>query len=159
MAVSYASAKPYFYGTGRRKSSVARVRLFPGTGNITINGQDIDKYFGLETLKLIINQPFDVTDTRGKFDIVANGATSVGITNCVIVRNRSMGVRLGVSSALNVSVSHCTIADNGLLGFRDERFDDLTGGREKLKDYLSCVDRAACLELFGLYRDRTHTTY
>ena len=72
MAVSYVSAKPYFYGTGRRKSSVARVRLFPGTGNITINGQDIDKYFGLETLKLIINQPFDVTDTRGKFDIVAN---------------------------------------------------------------------------------------
>ena len=71
-AVSYASAKPYFYGTGRRKSSVARVRLFPGTGNITINGQDIDKYFGLETLKLIINQPFDVTETRGKFDIVAN---------------------------------------------------------------------------------------
>ncbi len=72
MAVSYTSAKPYFYGTGRRKSSVARVRLFPGTGNITINGQDIDQYFGLETLKLIINQPFDVTDTRGKFDIVAN---------------------------------------------------------------------------------------
>lgn len=72
MAVSYTSAKPYFYGTGRRKSSVARVRLFPGSGNITINGQDIDKYFGLETLKLIINQPFDVTDTRGKFDIVAN---------------------------------------------------------------------------------------
>ena len=72
MAVSYASAKPYFYGTGRRKSSIARVRLFPGTGNITINGQDIDQYFGLETLKLIINQPFDVTDTRGKFDIVAN---------------------------------------------------------------------------------------
>ena len=72
MAVTYTSAKPYFYGTGRRKSSVARVRLFPGTGTITINGQDIDNYFGLETLKLIINQPFDVTDTRGKFDIVAN---------------------------------------------------------------------------------------
>ena len=72
MAVTYTSAKPYFYGTGRRKSSVARVRLFPGTGMITINGQDIDDYFGLETLKLIINQPFDVTDTRGKFDIVAN---------------------------------------------------------------------------------------
>ena len=72
MAVTYTSAKPYFYGTGRRKSSVARVRLFPGTGTITINGQDIDDYFGLETLKLIINQPFDVTDTRGKFDIVAN---------------------------------------------------------------------------------------
>ena len=68
----YTSAKPYFYGTGRRKSSTARVRLYPGTGTITINGQDIDKYFGLETLKLIINQPFQVTDTMGKFDIVAN---------------------------------------------------------------------------------------
>ncbi len=72
MAVSYTSAKTYFYGTGRRKSSVARVRLFPGTGSIIINGKDIDEYFGLETLKLIINQPFGVTGTRGKFDIVAN---------------------------------------------------------------------------------------
>ena len=68
----YTSAKPYFYGTGRRKSSVARVRLYPGTGKITINGRDIDDYFGLETLKLIINQPFGVTNTLGKFDIVAN---------------------------------------------------------------------------------------
>ena len=68
----YTSAKPYFYGTGRRKSSVARVRLYPGTGNITINGKDIDTYFGLDTLKLIINQPFGVTGTEGKFDIVAN---------------------------------------------------------------------------------------
>ena len=62
----------YFYGTGRRKSSVARVRLLPGTGVITINGRDIDDYFGLGTLKLIVNQPFGVTDTVGKFDIVAN---------------------------------------------------------------------------------------
>ena len=68
----YTSAKPYFYGTGRRKKSVARVRLYPGTGNITINGRDIDNYFGLETLKLIVNQPFGVTETVGKFDIVAN---------------------------------------------------------------------------------------
>ena len=68
----YTSAKPYFYGTGRRKSSVARVRLYPGTGKITINGRDVDDYFGLETLKLIINQPFGVTNTIGKFDIVAN---------------------------------------------------------------------------------------
>ena len=52
----YTSAKPYFYGTGRRKSSVARVRVMPGTGVITINGKDIDEYFGLETLKLIVNQ-------------------------------------------------------------------------------------------------------
>ena len=70
----YTSAKPYFYGTGRRKSSVARVRVYPGSGSITINGKDIDQYFGLETLKLIINQPFEVTGTAGKFDIVANVA-------------------------------------------------------------------------------------
>ncbi len=68
----YTSAKPYFYGTGRRKSSVARVRLYPGTGRITINGRDVDDYFGLETLKLIMNQPFGVTGTEGKFDVVAN---------------------------------------------------------------------------------------
>ena len=68
----YTSAKPYFYGTGRRKSSVARVRLYPGTGVITINGRDIDDYFGLETLKLIVNQPLDLTNNVGKFDIVAN---------------------------------------------------------------------------------------
>ena len=67
----YTSAKPYFYGTGRRKKSVARVRILPGTGAITINGRDIDNYFGLETLKLIVNQPFGVTGTAGKYDIVA----------------------------------------------------------------------------------------
>ncbi len=68
----YTSAKPYFYGTGRRKKSIARVRIVPGTGAITINGRDIDNYFGLETLKLIVNQPFAVTGTEGKFDIIAN---------------------------------------------------------------------------------------
>ncbi len=67
----YTSAKPYFYGTGRRKSSVARVRIVPGSGVVTINGRDIDDYFGLDTLKLIVNQPFAVTDTEGKFDIIA----------------------------------------------------------------------------------------
>ena len=69
----YESKKKYNYGTGRRKSSVARVRVYEnGTGSIIINGRDIDDYFGLETLKLIINQPFEVTGTMGKFDIVAN---------------------------------------------------------------------------------------
>ena len=68
----YTSAKPYFYGTGRRKKSVARVRIVPGTGVITVNKKTVDEYFGLETLKLIVNQPFGVTDTVGKFDIVAN---------------------------------------------------------------------------------------
>ena len=68
----YTSAKPYFYGTGRRKKSVARVRIVPGTGVITVNKKDIDEYFGLETLKLIINQPFGTTNTMGKFDVIAN---------------------------------------------------------------------------------------
>ena len=78
----YTSAKPYFYGTGRRKKSVARVRLFPGTGVVTINGRDIDDYFGLETMKLVVNQPFGVTDTVGKFDIVCrvNGGGLSGQT-------------------------------------------------------------------------------
>ena len=67
----YTSAKPFFYGTGRRKKSIARVRIVPGTGVVTINGRDIDDYFGLETLKLIVNQPFGVTGTAGKFDIIA----------------------------------------------------------------------------------------
>ncbi len=68
----YTSAKPYFYGTGRRKKSIARVRLYPGTGAITINGRDINDYFGLETMNLIVNQPFEVTGNAGKYDIVAN---------------------------------------------------------------------------------------
>ena len=76
----YKSKKPYHYGTGRRKSSVARVHLFPnGTGSITINGRDIDDYFGLETLKLIVRQPLDTTDLLGKVDIVAT-VTGGGVT-------------------------------------------------------------------------------
>ena len=71
----YTSAKPYFYGTGRRKKSIARVRLYTGTGSIVINGRSIDDYFGLDTLKLIVNQPFEVTETQGKFDVVC---TAVG---------------------------------------------------------------------------------
>ena len=68
----YQSKKPYLYGTGRRKSSVARVHLYPnGTGSITINGRNIDEYFGLETLKMVVRQPLVTTDTLGKVDIVA----------------------------------------------------------------------------------------
>ncbi|MBR6514295.1 MAG: 30S ribosomal protein S9 [Clostridia bacterium] len=93
MAVNYQSAKPYFYGTGRRKSSVARVRLVPGTGVVTINGRDIDDYFGLETLKLIVNQPFGVTNTVGKFDIICrvNGGGFSG---------QAGAIRHGVARAL-----------------------------------------------------------
>ena len=89
----YTSAKPYFYGTGRRKKSVARVRIVPGTGKITINNRDVDDYFGLETLKLIINQPFGVTNTVGKFDIVAN-------VNGGGISGQAGAIRHGVARAL-----------------------------------------------------------
>ena len=89
----YTSAKPYFYGTGRRKKSVARVRVYPGTGAITINGRDVDDYFGLETLKLIVNQPFTVTETMGKFDIVCT-AQGGGISG------QAGAIRHGLSRAL-----------------------------------------------------------
>ena len=71
----YQSKKPYLYGTGRRKHSVARVHLFPnGTGAITINGRDIDDYFGLDTLKMVVRQPLEATGNTGKMDIVATVA-------------------------------------------------------------------------------------
>lgn len=84
---------PYFYGTGRRKESVARVRLYPGTGKITINDRDIDEYFGLETLKLIVRQPLTLTGTIDKLDIVCrvNGG---GVTG------QAGAIRHGVSRAL-----------------------------------------------------------
>lgn len=86
-------SRPYFYGTGRRKSSVARVRVYAGTGKITINGRDIDDYFGLETLKLIVNQPLELTDTVGKFDIVCTVAGG-GVTG------QAGAIRHGLSRAL-----------------------------------------------------------
>lgn len=83
-----------YYGTGRRKSSVARVRLVPGTGKITINKRDIDDYFGLETLKVVVRQPLDATKTLGKFDVLINvngggftgqaGATRHGIARALL---------------------------------------------------------------------------
>jgi len=69
----YQSKKPYLYGTGRRKSSVARVHLFPnGTGSITVNGRSIDEYFGLETLKVVVKQPLVLTETADKYDVIVN---------------------------------------------------------------------------------------
>ena len=62
--------KPYFYGTGRRKDSVARVRVYTGTGKVTINDRDIDNYFGLETLKLIVRSPLVLLGLEGKYDVV-----------------------------------------------------------------------------------------
>ena len=94
----YQSKNPYKYGTGRRKSSVARVHLFEnGTGAITINGRDIDEYFGLETLKMVVRQPLNATNTLGKVDIVATvegggvsgqaGALRHGISRALLLVN------------------------------------------------------------------------
>ncbi len=85
--------KPYFYGTGRRKSSVARVRIYNGTGKITINDRDIDDYFGLETLKLIVRQPLSLTGTTDKFDVVCR-VTGGGVTG------QAGAIRHGISRAL-----------------------------------------------------------
>ena len=85
--------KNFYYGTGRRKSSVARVRLYPGTGKITINDRDIDDYFGLETLKLIVRQPFEVTDLADKFDLVCR-VEGGGVTG------QAGAIRHGASRAL-----------------------------------------------------------
>ena len=65
-------AKTKYYGTGRRKSSIARVYLVPGTGNITINKRSLDEYFGLETLKVIVRQPLAATETADKYDVNVN---------------------------------------------------------------------------------------
>ena len=90
----YESKKKYFYGTGRRKSSVARVRVFEnGTGSITVNGRDIDDYFGLETLKLVVRQPLATTELTGKVDVavtVSGGGVS----------GQAGAIRHGISRAL-----------------------------------------------------------
>ena len=90
----YESKKKYFYGTGRRKSSVARVRVYEnGTGAITVNGRDIDDYFGLDTLKLIVRQPLVTADVNGKVDVVAT-VTGGGVSG------QAGAVRHGVARAL-----------------------------------------------------------
>ena len=90
----YESKKKYSYGTGRRKSSVARVRVYEnGTGSIIINGRDIDDYFGLETLKLIVRQPLVTSEVLGKVDIEAT-VTGGGVTG------QAGAIRHGISRAL-----------------------------------------------------------
>ncbi len=86
-------AKAKYYGTGRRKSSIARVYLVPGTGKITINKRDMDNYFGLETLKLIVRQPLVLTDTQDKFDVLVN-VRGGGFTG------QAGAIRHGISRAL-----------------------------------------------------------
>lgn len=86
-------ASARYYGTGRRKNSVARVYLIPGTGKITINKRDIDDYFGLETLKTIVRQPLVATDTMDKFDVLVN-VKGGGFTG------QAGAIRHGISRAL-----------------------------------------------------------
>lgn len=91
---TYKSKRPYLYGTGRRKSSVARVHVIPGgTGVITINGRDIDEYFGLDTLKLIVRQPLVATATTDKVDIEAT-VSGGGVTG------QAGAIRHGIARAL-----------------------------------------------------------
>ena len=90
----YESKKKYYYGTGRRKSSVALVRVYEnGTGSIIINGRDINDYFGLDTLKLIVNQPLVTTDVVGKVDVVVTVAGGG-------VSGQAGAIRHGLSRAL-----------------------------------------------------------
>ena len=87
------NTRPYFYGTGRRKKSVARVRLYAGTGKVTINDREIDDYFGLESLKLIVRQPLKLTGTDEKFDVECRVAGG-GVTG------QAGAIRHGISRAL-----------------------------------------------------------
>ena len=86
-------AKTKYYGTGRRKSSIARVYLVPGTGKVTINKRDMDEYFGLETLKLIVRQPLEATSTVDKYDVLVN-VRGGGFTG------QAGAIRHGISRAL-----------------------------------------------------------
>ncbi len=112
-------AKVQYYGTGRRKSSVARVRLVPGNGKITINGRDIDDYFGLDTLKVIVRQPLTLTSTIGKFDVIAT-VEGGGFTG------QAGAIRHGISRALLEADTEAFRATLKAAGFltRDSRMKE-----------------------------------
>ena len=110
--------KKYYYGTGRRKNSIARVRLIEGTGKITINERDIDEFFGLETLKVIVKQPLNVTNTETKYDIIAT-VKGGGCTG------QAGAIRHGIARALNEANSEFrpALKSNGFLT-RDPRMKE-----------------------------------
>ena len=115
----YTSKKPYMYGTGRRKSSVARVHLFEGgNGTITINGRDIDEYFGLETLKMVVRQPLEATGTVGKVDISAT-VSGGGVSG------QAGALRHGIARALlSVDPAYRTILKQAGFLTRDPRMKE-----------------------------------
>ncbi len=108
-----------YYGTGRRKESVARVRLVPGNGTITINKRDIDDYFGLETLKVVVKQPLVLTGTLGKFDVLVN-VKGGGFTG------QAGAIRHGIARALLEVDSEAFRAELKAAGFltRDPRMKE-----------------------------------
>ena len=109
--------KVQFWGTGRRKKSIARVRLVPGTGNITINKRDIDQYFGLDTLKYIVRQPLNATETIAKYDVIVN-VIGGGLTG------QAGAIRHGISRALVVAgEDKAILKKNGVLT-RDPRMKE-----------------------------------
>ena len=115
----YTSKKPYMYGTGRRKSSVARVHMFEGgNGTITINGRDIDEYFGLETLKMVVRQPLEATGTVGKVDISAT-VSGGGVSG------QAGALRHGIARALlSVDPAYRTILKQAGFLTRDPRMKE-----------------------------------
>ena len=107
-----------YYGTGRRKSSIARVRIVEGSGKITINGKDIDEFFGLETLKVIVRQPLTVTNTTDKYDVICS-VQGGGFTG------QAGAIRHGIARALNEANIELrpTLKSNGFLT-RDPRMKE-----------------------------------
>ena len=107
-----------FYGTGRRKNAIARVRVMEGTGKITVNGKDIDEFFGLETLKVIVRQPLTVTNTTSKYDVIAN-VKGGGFTG------QAGAIRHGLARALNEANAEFrpVLKQNGFLT-RDPRMKE-----------------------------------
>ncbi len=118
MAKAVAKKKVQFWGTGRRKKSIARVRLIPnGSGNITINKRSIDEYFGLDTLKYIVRQPLNATETLNKYDVVVN-VTGGGYTG------QAGAIRHGISRALVLAgEDKATLKKSGFLT-RDPRMKE-----------------------------------
>ena len=111
-------ANAKYYGTGRRKSSVARVYLVPGTGKVTINKRDMDEYFGLDTLKVIVRQPLAATETADKFDVLVN-VRGGGYTG------QAGAIRHGIASALlNVDADYRPILKSAGFLTRDPRMKE-----------------------------------
>ena len=110
-------AEATYYGTGRRKTSVARVRLVPGQGNITINGRDLKDYFDLATLELIIKQPLELTGTTSAYDVIAN--VQGGRTG------QAGAIRHGISRALlDVDADYRKVLKSAGLLTRDPRMKE-----------------------------------